>query len=224
MSIRTVIFDFDGTLASSLEGIHACFAEALARFGYAEPSAGEVRRTVGLTLEESVRILTHRQRGGAQLGEVLDCYRALYKEKGRAMAALFPGAKAALLSIREMVVRIVLVSNKSHQGLCRMAEHLGIGADIDALHGVENGSYRKPDARLYTETIAPLLPEPGGSGVLMVGDTESDLLFAKNAGLRSCWASYGYGDQVACRTLEPEFILHDIAQLPGLIHSINSSE
>ncbi|MGA8182125.1 MAG: HAD family hydrolase, partial [Terriglobia bacterium] len=148
MFIRTVIFDFDGTLASSLEGIHACFAEALSRFGFAEPSADEVRGTVGLTLEESVRILSHRPCYSAQLGEVLDCYRALYKEKGRAMSALFPGAKAALLSIREMGVRRVLVSNKSHSGLCRMAEHLGIGADIDALHGIENGSFRKPDARL----------------------------------------------------------------------------
>ncbi len=224
MSIRTTIFDFDGTLASSLAGIHACFAEALSKFGYAEPSAGEVRRTVGLTLEESVQILTHRQCGGAQLGEVVDSYRGLYAEKGRAMAELFPQAKQALSDVRRMGVRLVLVSNKSHRGLCRMAEHLGIGADIDAMHGVENGSFRKPDARLYTEIIAPLLPEPRGRRVLMVGDTESDLLFAKNAGLRSCWASYGYGDEAACRALEPEFILADIAQLPGLIQAINSSD
>jgi phosphoglycolate phosphatase len=224
MYIRTVIFDFDGTLASSLGGIHACFQEALARFGYAEPSADEVRRTVGLTLEDSVRILTKRQCDGAQLGEVVDCYRMLYEERGRAMAALFPRAKEMLSAVRRMGVRIVLVSNKSHKGLCRLTEHLGIGADIDAMHGVENGSFRKPDARLYTETIAPLLPEPRGSRVLMVGDTESDILFAKNAGLRTCWASYGYGDGAVCRTLEPEFILPDIAQLPRLIQSINSSE
>lgn len=224
MPIRTVIFDFDGTLASSLEGICACFQEALSRFGYAVPSGDEVRRTVGLTLEESVRILTRRQCDGAQLGEVLDCYRALYTEKGRAMAALFPRAKDVLSDVRRMGLRVVLVSNKSHRGLCLLAEHLGIGADIDAMHGVENGSFRKPDARLFTETIAPLLPERGGSGVLMVGDTESDILFAKNAGLRSCWASYGYGDGAACKALLPEFILPDIAQLPGLIHTINSSE
>ena len=221
MLIRTVIFDFDGTLASSLEGIHACFREALLRFGYAEPSADEVRLTVGLTLEESVRILTKNQCDGAQLERVVECYRALYTEKGRARASLFPGARNALTAVRQLGIRIVLVSNKSHRGLCRLTEHLGIGADIDAMYGVENGSIRKPDARLYTETIAPLLPEPRGSRVLMVGDTESDLLFAKNAGLRSCWASYGYGDHAACRALEPEFILPDIAELPALIQSIS---
>ena len=67
MLIRTVIFDFDGTLASSLDGLHVCFQEALSRFGYAGPSIDEVRRTVGLTLEESVRILTKGQCDGAQL-------------------------------------------------------------------------------------------------------------------------------------------------------------
>lgn len=83
---------------------------------------------------------------------------------------------------------------------------------------------RWPDARLFTETIAPRLGEPQLGLVLMIGDTESDLLFAKNAGLRSCWASYGYGDDAACNALAPEFILPVITQLPGLIHTINSSK
>ena len=224
MPITTTIFDFDGTLASSLEGIHACFAEALSAHGYARPSTEEVRQTVGLTLEESVRILTDGRCRGAQLGEVVDCYRALYTRKGRSMAALFPCAREALLAVRQMGVRIVLVSNKSHKGLCHLTEHLGIEACIDAMHGVDNGSFRKPDARFFTQAIAPSLPEPCGSQVLMIGDTVSDIQFAKNAGLRSCWASYGYGDETACQALAPEFILQDISRLPSLLRTINASE
>jgi phosphoglycolate phosphatase len=224
MSLTTVIFDFDGTLASSLEGIHACLQEALSDFGYARPSLAEVRKTVGLTLEESVRILTAGQCDGAQLGEVVDCYGGLYTKKGRAMATLFPGAMATLTAVRETGIQAVLVSSKSHNGLCRLAEHLGIGATINMMLGVDETSFLKPDARLFTETIAPRLPQSHPWRVLMVGDTESDILFAKSAGLRSCWASYGYGDETACKGLAPEFILPDIAQLPGLICTINSSE
>ena len=132
--ITTVILDFDGTLVSSLKGIHACFQEALAISGYGRPSLAEVRMTVGLTLEESVSILTNGQCDDAQL------------------------------------------------------------------------------------------KEPHPRRVLIVGDTEADILFAKNAGLRSCWASYGYGDEAVCKALAPEFILPDIARLPGLIQSINSPE
>jgi len=122
-----------------------------------------------------------------------------------------------------MGIQIVVVSNKSHAGLHRMAEHLGVESMIDVMQGVEDGSFRKPDPRWYTESIAQHLNDPLGHNVLMVGDTESDILFA-NAGLRSCWAAYGYGEEATCTALGPEFILHDIAQLPGLIRSINSAE
>jgi phosphoglycolate phosphatase len=56
--ITTVILDFDGTLASSLEGIFACMQETLAHYGFNHPTLEEVRRTVGLTLEESMHLLT----------------------------------------------------------------------------------------------------------------------------------------------------------------------
>jgi phosphoglycolate phosphatase len=131
---------------------------------------------------------------------------------------------ATITAVREMGIRIVLVSNKTHKGLCRLAEHLGIDAYVNMMMGVDETSFRRPDARLFTETIAPRLPDPDARRVLMAGDTESDILFAKNAGLRACRASYGYGDEAVCKALAAEFILPDIAQLPGLIQTINSSE
>jgi phosphoglycolate phosphatase len=48
----------------------------------------------------------------------------------------------------------------------------------------------------------------------MVGDTEADLRFARAVGIRSCWASYGYGDGDACRALAPDY---EIAAFPELI-------
>jgi phosphoglycolate phosphatase len=68
MKYRLAIFDFDGTLASSLDGICECMTEALTTFGYRAPTREEVRTTVGLTLEESVQILTKkRARRGTSL-------------------------------------------------------------------------------------------------------------------------------------------------------------
>ena len=215
-----MIFDFDGTLAASLEGIHASFKDALVLHGHAAPSLAAVRQTVGLTLEESVKILTDDRCNGTQVDEVIASYRVLYTEKGRAMATLFPGARETLLAVRVMGIQIVVVSNKSYKGVCRMAEQLGIDGVIDLMMGADSAPFRKPDARLYTEVIVPHLPVPRGRQVLMVGDTESDLLFANAAGLRSCWASYGYGDESACIALKPEFILPDIARLTELLPKI----
>jgi phosphoglycolate phosphatase len=52
---------------------------------------------------------------------------------------------------------------------------------------------------------------------LIVGDTETDILFAKAAGIASCWASYGYGEPERCRNLRPDHVITTIEQLPALV-------
>ena len=78
---------------------------------------------------------------------------------------------------------------------------------FDVILSAEDSAYRKPDARLYSNNIAPFLLSKTPGGVLVVGDTESDLLFAKQAGLKSCWATYGYGDAEKCLALKPDFVI-----------------
>ncbi len=55
MKYRLAIFDFDGTLASSLDGISACMTDALTAYGYAAPSLDEVRATVGRLLQSEAQ-------------------------------------------------------------------------------------------------------------------------------------------------------------------------
>jgi phosphoglycolate phosphatase len=87
----------------------------------------------------------------------------------------------------------------------------------------EDTPYRKPDAHLYTNHIAPLLPLTSDSQTLVVGDTETDILFAKNANLLSCWATYGYGDTQRCKALAPDYEFHDLTDLPALITRARSA-
>ena len=61
--VKAAILDFDGTLASSLDGIHLCMRECLVAFGLCEPSLADDRTALGLALEELLRILTHFECG-----------------------------------------------------------------------------------------------------------------------------------------------------------------
>jgi phosphoglycolate phosphatase-like HAD superfamily hydrolase len=51
----------------------------------------------------------------------------------------------------------------------------------------------------------------------MVGDTMADIQFAKTIGVRSCWASYGYGDLLACRQLAPGYEIRCFAALLSVL-------
>jgi len=94
---------------------------------------------------------------------------------------------------------------------------------FDVMWGLEIVRFRKPDVRLYTEFIAPSLSSPAAGGPLLVGDTGLDLHFARNAGLKSCWAAYGYGDSEKCFALEPDFVIADIKELQTVLQGRNLS-
>lgn len=215
MPITTIIFDFDGTLASSLEGIWACMRETLAHYNFAEPTVQQVRATIGLTLEESMDRLTE---GCCKplTAEMVKHYRALHTTKAAPLTHLFDGAIPTLAELRARNIFTILVSNKGRAGLHQLITQLEIANFIDIILSAEDVTFRKPDARLYTEHIAPLLSAPN-SQTLVVGDTEIDILFAKNANLLSCWATYGYGDEQRCKALSPDFELQGLTDLPALI-------
>ena len=92
MQITLIIFDFDGTLASSLDGIIACMGEALHGFGYARPSEDAVRSTIGLTLEDSIRKLTNHACPESDIPEVVRSYRKLHEAEAAPRTTLFDGA------------------------------------------------------------------------------------------------------------------------------------
>ena len=217
MPIQTVILDFDGTLTSSLEGIWTCMRETLAHYNFADPTLQQVRPTIGLTLEESLHRLTEGRCEEPLTSEMVKHFRALHTTKAAPLTHLFDGAIPTLAEIRARNIFTILVSNKGRAGLHQLITQLEIASYIDIILSAEDVNFRKPDARLYTEHVAPLIPGTPDEQTLVVGDTETDILFAKNANLLSCWATYGYGDAHRCKALSPDFELHKLTDLPTLI-------
>jgi phosphoglycolate phosphatase len=217
MPIKTVILDFDGTLASSHEGIWTCMRETLTHYNFPAPTPQQVRQTIGLTLEESMHRLTEGRSEEPLTSEMVSFYRALHTTKVAPHTHLFHGAIPALTELRRRNIFTILVSNKGRAGLLQLIAQLKITDCIDIVLSADDTPYRKPDARLYTNHIAPLLPLTPDSQTLVVGDTETDILFAKNANLLSCWATYGYGDAQRCKALAPDFELPSLADLLTLI-------
>jgi phosphoglycolate phosphatase len=64
----------------------------------------------------------------------------------------------------------------------------------------------KPDPHSYFQRIVPVLGTAACEHVLVAGDTDLDILYARRIGATACWAAYGYGNPDECRLLHPEFI------------------
>ena len=219
MKYRLAIFDFDGTLASSLDSIHTCMCEALPAFGIRAPSREDVRATVGLTLEESVNILADGNVSTSQIHEVVEEYRRIHDAKGAAGVKLFDGAGNLLQELACHNIKSVLVSNKGRKGLSTLLDQLRIRAFFDLILGAEDVARNKPDPRLFTQDIAPHFDGIPKKETLVIGDTDVDIRFAKAAGLASCWASYGYGDEAKCRKLRPDYEVANLKELRNILRA-----
>lgn len=213
MKHRLAIFDFDGTLASSLEGIHASMKETLPVFGFPAPALDAVRATVGLTLEESVRILTNKKTSDAHIAEIVKVYREVHDVRGGATIRLYDGAARLLEALPTFGVKSALISNKGKKALEETLSRLRIWAFFDLTLSAEDVKFNKPKPELYKHHIAPQFPGISAGESLVVGDSEVDLRFAKAAGLASCWARYGYGEPDRCRALRPDFEIGEINEL-----------
>jgi len=210
-----VLFDFDGTLADSAQGIAACMAAAFASCDLRPPSLEDVRPRIGLRLEEAIRQLI-RDRRDVDIPAVAERYRELHASVAAPATRLYQGAENALRTLDVAGIRLAVVSQKARRGLTQLMAQLGIEQYFDLVLGSDDVTAPKPQAALYERHIAPWSGEVQRDRLLVVGDTDIDLRFAANIGARGCWAEYGYGHRESCRAIEPAYTIGSITDVTSV--------
>ena len=230
-----VIFDFDGTLFDTHQSIeHSIKLTFDALLPAHAPPQSEIHRLIssGAGLADTFRALHPDAAATFTADEEekwIAKYRQLYATDGQLLIKAFPGAKETLDKLKDHNVPIAIVSNKGVAAVKTALERNGMKGYIpeDLIIGDKTpGAQRKPDPASFVNVLVPTLQAQYGLGnidassVLVVGDTVADIQFASNIGGRACWCRYGYGDQDACRKLDPEFIADSLIEVA--VHCIPS--
>jgi phosphoglycolate phosphatase len=217
---KVIVFDYDGTLFDTRPAIFHCIQRAFAECGRPIPALEAVASTVktGLPLQETLFALDETLRANrTTLNEFVITYRKLYLDEGTPLAKPFAGARDALQQIHACDVKCVIVSNKGIAAIRRSLDQSQLNSFVELVFGDEPGLPKKPDPAILIDHILPRYGQLQMEQILVVGDTEVDILFAKRTGIFCCWASYGYGEAERCRKLAPEHEISSIADLPSLV-------
>ncbi len=182
MCVRAVLFDFDMTLADSSAAIWHCTNRFAELKGLRPVPRETVMAAIGLTIEDSWRMYW-----GFFSQELLDEYRAGFREEERRMMRLFPGAAEALGALRAAGIKTGLVSNRRFAR--SPAEYLGIADKLDAIIGLEDVTRAKPDPEPLLTALARLGTAP--EDAVYVGDTDIDMKTAAAAGVRGIGVTSG---------------------------------
>jgi phosphoglycolate phosphatase len=218
---KVIVFDYDGTLFDTRPAIFHCVQRAFAACGRPIPALEAVASTVktGLALQDTFFALDETGRANRTvLNELVVTYRKLYLAEGTPLAKPFAGTSDALQQIHGSGAKCVIVSNKGIAAIRRSLDQSRLSSFVDFVFGDEPGLPKKPDPAIVMDHILPRYGQLQMEQILVVGDTETDILFAKRTGISCCWASYGYGETERCRKLAPEHIISSIADLPSLVH------
>jgi phosphoglycolate phosphatase len=217
---RVIVFDYDGTLFDTRPAIFHCIQRAFAACDRPIPALEAVASPVktGLPLQETFFALDEALRANrTTLNELVVTYRRLYLDEGTPLAKPFAGARDALQQIHARDVKCVIVSNKGIAAIRQSLDQSQLSSFVDFVFGDEPGLPKKPDPAILMDHILPRYGQLQMEQILVVGDTEVDILLAKKAGIPCCWASYGYGETERCRQLKPEHEISSIEQLPTLV-------
>ena len=181
-----VLFDLDGTLTQSEEGIWNCARHALRTMGFPEPDAETLRKFVGPPLMWSFRNLAGMTEEQAK--EAQTVYRARYNAVGLFENRVYPGIRYALRCLQKAGCRMGVVTGKPEKPTNRILEHFALAPFFDTVICATDDKADKE------QMIRAALPEGSGEA-WMVGDRKFDMEGGRKAGIHTLGVTYGYGSE-----------------------------
>ena len=182
------LFDFDGTIADTGEGIRRCVAYSLERLGKPVPGKDILNRFIGPPLHDS-----YEEQCGltdAETARALEYYRERYWDVGLYESHLYPGIAELLKALREGGAHVGLASAKPQTMVETLCSHFGITSYIDTISGTALIHRHSADKRDLLLKALP--PETEPARVCMAGDRRFDIEAARALHMFAVGADYGY--------------------------------
>ncbi len=214
---RTLLFDFDYTLADSSEAVVECFNAGLAGIGLPAAGAEEIKRTIGLSLPDSLaRVAGEEHRPHAE--EFRRCWRALSDEIMVDLTRVFEPVPGMAKALRAEGRRLGVVSTKWR---CRIEEVFArddLSAMFDVIVGGDDVERHKPDPEGIHAALRSMRSTV--EEALYIGDSVTDAEAARRAGVRFVAVLSGMTPSGELAAFEPLAILEHVGELPALVESL----
>jgi phosphoglycolate phosphatase len=178
--MRAVLFDFDFTLADSSAGVVECFAHGFERVGLPDVEAARVRRTIGLTLDEALRVL-HGVEDPIVVRAFFDAFRERAADVMVAKTRFLERAIEAVRACRDAGLATAICSTKKRSHIEGVLERDGVTTLFDVVIGHDDVPAAKPAPDALHAALARL--DVGTDRALYVGDHPVDAEAAARAGV-----------------------------------------
>lgn len=205
-----LLFDLDGTLTNSAEGIVNCAEHALNSLGISEPDRSKLLRFIGPPLIDSFMDFYGLSREDAV--KAVAAYRERYPVKGIFENRVYEGIPEALELLKKGGKRLALATSKPEIYANRILEYFELAKYFEVVTGAELSGERNAKSDVIEECLKRL-GNPDRDAVLMIGDRKHDVEGAKLCGVDCAGVKFGYAEENELENAGADFVFGTPFQL-----------
>ena len=216
--IRLLIFDLDGTLIDSQMDLAHAVNAMLRHFGRKELSHEVIAGYIGDGAPMLVRRALGDPDDGYYMHEALDVFLQYYREHKLDNTKLYPGIREALEAVRwgedggrRIERKFAVLSNKPVSPSTQILEGLGLRDMFVQVYGGNSFATKKPDPMGANTILQETDTRP--EEAIIIGDSEIDVVTARNAGTWSCGVNYGFRPD-SLKVVPPDVVIDHPRELP----------
>ncbi len=209
------VFDLDGTLLNTLDDLKNAVNFALSEFNFPQRTADEIREFIGNGIYLLVKRALPDSADDETVDEVLSVFRQYYSLHSKDNTAPYDGIMPLLKYLKQNGVKTAVVTNKFHKAAEVLTADY-FGGLIDKTIGQKPDVPTKPDPTALNEVISSFNCDK--KEVLYFGDSDVDIVTAKNAEVKSVGVTWGFRDKELLVSAGADFVVdkpQDIIKIIG---------
>lgn len=185
-----IIWDLDGTLLDTSEGVLSASQYAIDYFNFSRPSTEIMKTFIGPPIQCSFAKTFNLTEETAQ--EMAAVFRKQYKEKELFKAEPYPGIRELIQCLHRRGIKQAVATYKREDYTETIIDYFGFSPWLDVICGSDfAGKLTKTD--IIVNAIKKISDQYSLDRGVMVGDTENDIIGAENIGIDFIAVSYGFG-------------------------------
>ncbi len=213
---KLLIFDADGTLIDSENDVFSSFNYILKRNLNIEITKKQFEEMAGLPLEHIFKSVLPEDKKNLNL-EFTKQFRKYYIDEKHFLdtTILFLGVKETIQELKKQGFIMTIASSKPKRALDYMVNFFDF-KEFDMVIGTGESTFKhKPNPEVIEYILNEL--EIKREDAVIIGDSQADILAAKNANIDSISLTYGYDTRENLLKCEPKYIIDDFRDIINIV-------
>lgn len=191
MKYTTVIFDLDGTLLDTLDDLTDSVNYSMSAMGWPLRDKKEVRLFLGNGIRNLMQLSSPEGISEDEFDKAFKIFKEYYKEHNQDKTAPYEGVVQVMEHLKDKGIKMAIVSNKVHEAVLALRDKFF--PYVEVAIGDTPGMARKPEPDSCYKALELLGSTKEES--VYIGDSEVDLLTARNSGLDCITVLWGFRDK-----------------------------